>query len=168
MFPVRTFIALVFSLSVSLPLFAQDDATKDEPTAATEPPANNMEIVREALQAEKKAFIAQNLGLSDTESDKFWPIYTSYQTELSTINTRTGKLIQDYADQYGKLDDPNAKKLMEEFLAIKGELNTLKKSYVSKFDDAIPTTKVARYYQLEQKIEAIINFDLAKHIPLAE
>ncbi len=78
----------------------------------------------------------------------------------------------------GRLRWPNTESLskaleatgasLDEFLAIKDELNKLKKSYVSKFDDAIPTTKVARYYQLEQKIEALINFDLAKHIPLAE
>jgi len=134
-------------------------------------PADNMQIVREKIQADKKLLIAENMGLTEKQAAAFWPVYASYQKELMQLNNRSIKLIQfyNYAGDFGsaKVSDSHAQKVLEEFLTIEGDRQKLRQSYLPKFTKVIPYAKVLRYYQLERKIEAVISFDLAAKIPLA-
>jgi hypothetical protein len=138
-------------------------------SALQDQPANNMDILRDKLKADKKLLIAENLGLTEGESKAFWPIYEEYQKELEAINQRLGKAIQSYAQDYNAktLTDEKAKALMTEALAIEEAEVTLKKKSLDKLSGVIPATKAARYLQMENKIRALIRFDLASKIPLA-
>jgi hypothetical protein len=138
-------------------------------SALQDQPANNMDILRDKLKADKKLLIAENLGLTEGESKAFWPIYEEYQKELEAINQRLGKAIQSYAQDYNAktLTDEKAKALMTEALAIEEAEVTLKKKSLDKLSGVIPATKAARYLQMENKIRALIRFDLAGKIPLA-
>jgi hypothetical protein len=42
------------------------------------------------------------------------------------------------------------------------------KGYQSKFGAVLPATKVARYYQIENKLRAAVNYELADAIPLVQ
>jgi hypothetical protein len=42
----------------------------------------------------------------------------------------------------------------------------LRKTYLPKFRQALPEKKAARYYQIENKINAALNYELAANIPL--
>jgi len=139
-----------------LPVFAQDN------------PITTMKIVREALKTGKRAFIRVNMNLSDSESKAFWETYDSYQDALRKINDRRSKLIADYAVEYYKLTDEKGKELLEEALAVEEEMIKFRRSYLSKFNAILPPKKVARYYQLENKIQALIRYDLADRIPLVQ
>lgn len=136
------------------------------PAHAQEKAADDMQIVRDALRAEKKLLVSNNMGLTETEAKAFWPIYDEFQKAVGAANDRTLKLIESYAKNYGAMTDEAAGKLLDELLAIKGEQQKTRESYLPKFKSALPPKKVARYYQLENKIEAVINYDLARQIPL--
>ncbi len=138
-------------------------------SAVQDQPASNMEILRDKLKADKKLLIAENLGLTETESKGFWPVYDEYQKELEAINQRLGKTIQSYAQEYNAktLTDDKAKMLMTEALAIEEAEVALKKKYMDRLTGVIPAIKAARYIQMENKIRALIRFDLAAEIPLA-
>ena len=128
----------------------------------------NMEILKEKLKADKKLLIAGNMDLTDAEAKQFWPIYDSYQKELDGINKHLGQTIKDYADAFNKGNVPNdtAKKLMGEALSVEEQEVKLKRTYSEKLGKVLPATKVARYIQLENKIRALIRFELAQQIPL--
>jgi hypothetical protein len=114
--------------------------------------------------------IANNMNLTDAESKGFWPVYDAYQNDLYQINQRLAKVINDYALAYNKgavLDD-TAKSLLNESIAIEQAEVTLKQSYVPKLIKVIPAAKAARYIQLENKIRAIIRYQLADAIPLVK
>jgi hypothetical protein len=138
-------------------------------SAAQDQPADNMQILRDKVKADKKLVIAENLGLTEGESKAFWPVYEEYQKELEAINQRMGKAIQGYAQEYNAntLTDEKAKALMTEALAIEEAEVALKKKYLAKLDGVIPAIKAARYLQMENKIRALIRMDLAANIPLA-
>jgi len=148
-------IGLVLSL-FSLPALAQDK------------PADNMQILREKIKADKKLLVATNMELTESEAKNFWSIYEDYQKDLQKINERLGKLLQSYAADYKNktMTDEKAKKLTDEFLSIEQAEVTLKTSYVPKLSKALPATKVARYLQIENKIRAVIKYDLAATVPL--
>lgn len=135
---------------------------------AQEKVTDNMHIVREAMQAEKKLFIAANMQLTEAEAQVFWPIYDRYQQEQQKLNERLAKLMKEYVKQHDTLSDEAAQKLLDEALAIEADRQKALRSYLLEFRKVLPVKKVARYYQLENKIQAVVNYDLAAEIPLVE
>jgi hypothetical protein len=138
------------------------------PAFAQEVTKNTMDSVRDALKAQKRAFIAVNMQLTDAEDAKFWPVYDSYQKDMETMNQKIGDLILDYAKNYETLTDLKADELLKKNLSLENEILQLKKSYLPKFKAVLPAKKVARYYQLENKIQAVSRYDLAEKIPLVK
>jgi hypothetical protein len=137
------------------------------PVMAQEKPADTMEIVREKMQADKKLLVAEAMGLTESEAKAFWPVYESYQKDLAKLNIRMAKVIDDYAANYGKLSNETAQKLLAEYLSIRGDHESLLKSYVPRFNEALPGNKVFRYYQIENKIRAAVDYELAINIPIS-
>jgi polyhydroxyalkanoate synthesis regulator phasin len=125
-----------------------------------------MQIVREKIRADKKLVVAEAMGMTEPEAKAFWPVYEAYQRDLAKINDRTIKLIDDYAENYGTMSDQAAKKLMDEYMAIETERLNIRQSYLPRFRQVLSEMKVLRYYQLENKIQAVVNYELAASIPL--
>ena len=137
---------------------------------AQEDSSTTMDILRDKLRADKKLLVAANLGLTDEEGKKFWPIYDEYQAELDGLNQRLEKTLMRYADAYNAstLTDDMAKSLMAEALEIDASENAMKKKYLDRLSGAVPAMKAVRYLQIESKIRAVIQYDLADTIPLVE
>jgi hypothetical protein len=157
---------LAAALIALAPLHA---AAQDKPAAAPPADNSNMQILREKLQADKKLLVAANMDLSDAEAKAFWPIYEAYQKDLHAINDRIATLISDYAKQYnaGKLTDEKARALLDQSFAIEEAEVKLKRSYVPRLAKVLPGQKVARYMQLENKIRALVKYEIAGEVPLA-
>jgi hypothetical protein len=132
--------------------------------------ASDMQILSDKIKADKKLVVAANMQLTEAEGKNFWPIYDAYQKDLQGINQRTGALIVSYADAYnaGPVTDATAKKLLTEMMAIDGAEAKLKTTYVPQLEKAIPGMKVARYIQIENKIRAVIKYEMASQIPLVQ
>jgi hypothetical protein len=130
----------------------------------------NMEILKEKIKADKKLVVATNMNLTDAEAKNFWPLYDGYQKELEQINQRLLVTVKGYADAFnagkGEISDDTAKKLMTEALAVEESEVKLRQSYAAKLGKVLPATKAARYLQIENKIRAIVKFELAAQIPL--
>ena len=155
-------LALVTAVAFALPALAQTAA----PQASA---SSDMEILKDKIRADKKLLVAQNMQLSDAEAKGFWPVYDDYQKGLAAINQRTGKVINDYADALGKgaLTDATAKKLRDESIAIEESEVKMKRDFAPRLDKAVGAVKAARYQQIENKIRAVIKYELAAGIPLA-
>ena len=138
------------------------------PGIAQDKPADNMQIVLEKIRADKKLFVAENMQLTEAEAKAFWPVYDQYQDELFLLRVRTAKLIKDFSDAYEKMTNETAKKLMDEYMTIEILGPKLRQTYLPKFRKVLPEVKVVRYYQIENKINAVLIYDLAKNIPLVK
>ena len=138
------------------------------PGIAQEKPADNMQIVLEKIRADKKLFVAENMQLTEAEAKAFWPVYDQYQDELFLLRVRTAKLIKDFSDAYEKMTNETAKKLMDEYITIETLGPKLRQTYLPKFRKVLPEVKVVRYYQIENKINAVLIYELAKNIPLVK
>jgi cob(I)alamin adenosyltransferase len=140
------------------------------PALTQDKPANNMQILREKIKADKKLLVATNMELTEAEAKNFWPIYEDYQKDLQKINERLIQALHSYAADYKNksMTDEKAKKLTDEYLSIEQAEVKLKSSVVPKLSKALPATKVARYLQIENKIRAVIKYDLAATVPLVQ
>ena len=152
----------VFALALAITVwFASPAASQDKP-------ADNMQILLEKIRADKKLLVAANLDLTETEAKAFWPVYDKFQDELFLLRARTARLIKDYAEAFKDMKGEKAKALLDESITIESLGLKLRQSYLPKFRKALPEKKVARYYQIENKIQAMLNYELAKEIPLVE
>lgn len=127
-----------------------------------------IEVVRDVLNTEKKAAVAQAMQLGDTESVPFWELYNEYNLETNKIHNQRIALIKDFTINYENLNDEKADELWSGMLSYQQQLLKLKKSYYKKFKKIISPGDAARYFQIENKIEVLINASLAEEIPLIE
>jgi hypothetical protein len=133
---------------------------------AQDAPADNMQIILEKVRADKKLLVAENLQLTASEAKAFWPVYERYQDELFLLRMRSLKLIKDYVASYEKMTDSTAEKLLSEYMTIETLGPKLREAYLPKFRKVLSPVKTARYYQIENKIQAALYYELAQKIPL--
>jgi hypothetical protein len=155
---MRKLSAVVFSLILALvliqPLLAQ---TRSE-----------IEVTRADIQADRKTIVADNLPLTDAQAAAFWPIYQEYRGEMGKLGDRMVKLITDYAKSYDSLTDEQATALMAEYIAIQKDAVKVKDKYVSRFNKVIPAKSVMRFYQIENKLDTIIQLGVVAEVPLVK
>lgn len=167
---MKKHLAVMAMLMLAAPAFAQDGSTAAPPATSTpsaDQPADNMDLLRDKLRADKKLVVSEAMHLTEKESAAFWPVYDNFQKDLTALNNRTMKLIKDYATTYESMTDPAAKGMVDSFLAIEKDRIQLMQTYAPKLRKVLPEVKVARYYQIENKIRAVVNYELAQEIPLA-
>lgn len=150
-----------------VPTFAQTAGSDDTNASSAN---TNMEILMEKVKADKKLLVASNMDLTDAEGKSFWPLYEAYQKELEKVNQQLGKTIMAYADAYnqgkGTISNDTAKKLLNEAISVEEQEVKLKRATAEKVGKVLPAAKTARYIQIENKIRALIKFELARQIPL--
>ncbi len=136
---------------------------------APDPDGALIKMMRFVLQSDVKAVITANLELTPKESEDFWPLYDKYLEARTQVDNRMSTLIMDYARSYntGTVSDEEARDLLKQWLRVEKDSFKLKKKYTKKFRRVLPATKVLRCFQLENKIDAIVQLGLAKEIPLA-
>ncbi len=127
-----------------------------------------IEVERSVLNAEKKAAVAENMNLTDDEATAFWPVYEEFSSALYKLQSERVKIIKDYAENYQKIDDVKADELMGRSLKHKQSVLKLEMQYYKKFKKVLSPTKVARFYQIHNKISALVAAELALEIPLVE
>jgi hypothetical protein len=156
----KIIVVLFIGLVWMAPAFAQN--------APADRPADNMQILRDKVSVDKKLIVADNMQLNESEAKGFWPVYEAYQKDLERINKRTAMMIKSYADAWNEksMDNIKANKLISDFLTLQRDEVRQMQSYVPKLNKVLPSTKVARYLQIENKIRAIVRYELADAIPL--
>jgi len=170
----KSLIAAAVLAGVSL-MSAHMALAQDPPSQATKavasfqvPSDEDIKLFRKDLRSLKKQIIAANMGLTDTEAEQFWPVYDRYQTELTGVNDRLVKVIEDYTANFRDLSDEKAMKLVDDYLVVEMDRARVRRSYLDPIGKALPGRKVARFYQIENKMDAVIRYDLAADIPVIE
>jgi hypothetical protein len=155
-----------FTLAAVLGLAAAAlcSAAPPEETAADA----ELDVLLGAIRANRKAVVAVNLDLTGEEAGAFWPLYERYQQEMNTLGDRLAAVIRDYTANFRDLADDKARKLMEDYLAIEGDRIKARRTYLDEFSKILPGRKLARFYQIENKMDAVMRYDLAAAIPVVE
>jgi Spy/CpxP family protein refolding chaperone len=129
--------------------------------------ASDEQILLKQVNTDKKALFAQNLGLTDEESAKFWPIYDEYEARVKPLQDRLLSNINNFAMKYDSLTDEDAAAILKEKMAIEKEREALKQKYTAKVAKALPDKKALRYAQLETRIQLAVASNVYSMIPLA-
>ena len=128
----------------------------------------SVDVLLSAIRANRKALVAVNLPMTDDEASKFWPVYDAYQKEMSAIGDRLVAVIGDYGKSFHDMTDEKAMKILDDYLNLEAERVKVRRAYVEQFAKVLPGRKVARFYQIENKMDAVIRYEMAKTIPVVE
>ncbi len=160
--PMFRVLALLLSVTAVVSAFAQDNSgvQTDE----------NLARARTMIQEGRKEIIREDLHMTVVEEAAFWPLYAKYRAQLMPIQDRYVALTSNYIRQYesGILTDKYAEEMLQDYFSIQSDLLTTRRKYIRKFKKILPMLKVARFYQLENKMNADIDAELAFLVPLIE
>jgi hypothetical protein len=129
--------------------------------------ASDEQVLIKQVNTDKKAVFAANLGLTEEESTRFWPIYDEYEAKVKPLQDRLVANINNFAEKYDTLSDADAAVILKEKMAIEKEREALKQQYTKKVEKALPGKKALRYAQLETRIQILIARDVYGLLPLA-
>ena len=123
---------------------------------------------RAMVRAGFRDIIATELILTEPEAKAFWPVYDEYEVEITAIMDRYTSLIVTYVERYdaGDLSDEYAAEVLADYFAIKKEVIAVREAYIPRFKSVLPMLKVAQFYQLENKLNAEVDYRLASAVPL--
>jgi len=146
---------------------AQQPGTSAPQESEQEDLTSDIALTRASIQLRRQTIVTSVMDLTPTESQAFWPLYREYRVEMSKVGDRVSKLLVDYAAQYDTLSDDQAKKIMKEWLSIEKAKMDVKGKYVSRFQKILPARKVMRFFQADNKLDAVLQSQLASVVPLA-
>jgi hypothetical protein len=127
-----------------------------------------IELIKTQVGTQRQALVAENLQLTKEESTSFWPVYRSFHSERDKLVDRRIKLLMEFRDNFDGLSEEQSKKLLDDYIALQGEQLALRKKWVKNFRAVLSEKTTLRYFQIENKLDAIIDFDLAQVVPLAQ
>lgn len=125
-------------------------------------------MLRKDIRSQKKQLVATNITLTDTEAQKFWPVYDQYTAELVQINNDKYALIKEYAQNYGSMTDAQADNWAQRSLKLDADVAALRLKYWPNFRKLLPAKKAALYEQVERRAQMLIDIQLASQIPLLQ
>jgi hypothetical protein len=133
---------------------------------ASQPNPNDfIELLRKDVRSQKKQIIAENMGLSDSEAEKFWPVYDRYSAELSRIYDTKIALLKDYADNYSSMTGEQAENYIRKRAEVEQSIMHLRVKYIPAFRKVLSGRETALFYQLDWRLGLAIDVELVQ-VPL--
>ena len=128
----------------------------------------DINLLRKDLRSKRKQLIAANLQLSEAEATKFWPVYDQYVTELIGINDKKFAVIQDYADNWGKLTDEQSLLFIRQWADFDIQTTQLRQKYVPIVAKVLDGKKTATFMQLDRRIAMMLELQVVSQMPLVQ
>ena len=150
-------LAATALLSVAAPFAAQAQSSYDE----------TQQLIAQ-IQADKRAVVLKAMALDDAQMTAFTPLYDAYQADRKKLMQRGVDLINAYSSNYDSMTDDAAKGLLKDWFKLQDDEEALIKSTVKKMDKVLPTTKVLRFVQVENKLNTLLRLPGIQGIPLAK
>ena len=144
-------------------VLAADKPVVNEKFSDLEPAIKEL---RDAVGKDRRDIVKANMLLTNSEAARFWPIYDEYRAEIHKLGDRRVKLITDYAANRNAMSEDEAMRLLKEAIDIDKEKLDVQGDYVKKFNKELSARTTARFFHIEQKLDAIGDAARAAKIPL--
>jgi len=129
-------------------------------------PRDAIEVLRGDLKANRKAVIAENMQLTEQESEAFWPLYRSYRADVDKVTDHMVELVLEYADLYTNVPEQKASEMLGQYTRMEADLLEVKHKYLKKFEKVLPPSNVFRFAQLDNRYDLATRVQMATSIPL--
>jgi len=167
--PVKRILAILMAASWLLGGAATQAQAPAQQESTTHVISNkDLNLLRSDIRSQRKQIIAANLTLTDAEATKFWPVYDQYIGELIKINDRKFGLIQQYADNWGKMTNEQSLSFIQSWVDMDIETGHLRQKYVPIVAKILDGKKTATFFQLDRRIAMMIEVQMSSQMPLVQ
>jgi len=128
----------------------------------------DIQMMRKDIRSQRKQIIAANMKLTDAEAEKFWPVYEQYVSDLVDINGKKYALIKQYVETRGVLTDNEAESSVSQWVSVDQSVAELRKRYIPIFRKVLSPKNTALFYQLDRRVQLMIDLQLASSLPMIE
>ena len=164
-----TLAVLVCTLALTpARIFAQAQSASPDPSAEAKAADLNIQMLREDIRSDRKQITAASLPLTPDEATKFWPIYDQYIQETIGINDIRWAVMKDYSTNYDKMTDELAEEYIKKSAEADRKFIELREKYVPKFEKVIAPKKAAMWYQIDRRLDLLINLQLTTLVPVVD
>ena len=125
-------------------------------------------LLRSNLQADKTDIIGRTMQLTDDQAKAFWPLYRDYAHQQQVVGDQLVGIIKDYAAQYDTMDDAKAEVLMSRWINFDQARSKLRADYYPKFRNAIGAKQAVKFFQVDHRLNLIVDLQLADQIPIVQ
>jgi len=153
----RIALAATVLLSVAAPFAAQAQSTYDD----------TQQLIAQ-IQSDKRAVVLKAMALDDAQMTAFTPIYDKYQADRKLLMQRGVDLINAYSSNYDSMTDAAAKGLLKDWFKLQEDELALVQGTAKKLDKVLPTARVLRFVQVENKLNTLLRLPGIQGIPLAK
>ena len=163
-------LALALVMGTSL-LFIQSEAfaQKSEPSISGSVGIDqDVQLLRSDIRSAKKQIIAENMKLTDAQAGKFWPVYDAYTQETTKLGDASYALVKEYAQNYENTTDAQADSLVEKMATLDVQIATLRQEWIPKFRQVLTGKQTALFFQLDRRINLLLDLQFAANIPLVK
>ncbi len=168
-----SFLSLTVLLICASSAVAQDKAVTPAAPVSSDQPSQpisdaDIQMLRTNLRSERKQVVAANMQLTPAEAEKFWPIYDQYIAELVKNNNVKYDLIKQYVQQQGNLTEAQAEATVKQWIQVDESVAQLRLKYVPLLGAVLSAKKTALFYQVDRRIQLMIDLQLASALPVIE
>jgi hypothetical protein len=156
---MRKLVAIACAVLTSMAVEAQGPPTPGELE-------ETFEMMREFMSTERETMLESDLRLTRAERRAFWPLYEKYRAEIATAQDRLGQLLAEFAENYADPSDEQVGRFVDEYFAIEQRMLEIRVAYLPAFREILPAQKVARFVQIESKVDGIARLPLIMDTPL--
>jgi len=124
-----------------------------------------IEVARAGMRADRTTIITSAMNFSDKDGAAFWPIYRQYEHERSRLDDGRVAVIKEYTQKYPNLTDAEADSMANQMLDCESRLAVLKKKYYKKFNKVLPGVTVAKFFQLDRRVDLLMDMNVEASLP---
>ena len=163
---VGGFAAAVLLLAGSTVLAQTAAAPAAKPASKQTNIDQDIKLLRKDVRAEKSKVMLNALQLNADQTQKFMPIYKSYEAELRKLNDLREANIREYAANYSNMTDLKADELVNQAISYYKKRADLIANYYDKIRAALGTGTAARFVQVESMLDNLIDLQIQSNMPL--
>ena len=135
-------------------------------TVAVAQDGSEVAMTVQVIENEHRQIMADNLELTPKEASVFWPIYHEYMAAAGKLQAQYVKLLKRFVAHEAGMSDEEISTVFHESMELKKQWLELRVTYFDRIAKAIGARKSARFAQVENKLDALVEYRLAQAIPM--
>ena len=121
-----------------------------------------LQLLRKDVRSLKKQIVAVNMDLTDSEAEKFWPIYDQYATEVARIYDSKLALIQEFSQNNDTMTGDQAEAYLRKRAAVEESIMQMRLKYIPIFRKVLSGRETALFFQIDWRLGLMIDLQLAQ------
>ena len=127
-----------------------------------------LNLIKKDLNKEKRSLVAEAMDIKKENETAFWNLYSAYEAENDKLIDNRAANIKKFADNYETLTPEVADELAKTALKVQADRAKINAAYYKKMSKVVGNIQAARFIQVMNQVQLVLDIQVASEIPLIE